>query len=53
MKTFVFVLSADRVLLVKAGNVRDAMDIVEERWNKGAFGDSFQVFMVTGIDDSI
>ena len=49
MTTFVFLLSADRVLVIQEETLRKAMDKVEKDWYPGAFEDSFEVKIATGI----
>ena len=48
MKTYVFTLSSERVLVIRAKDIHAAMKEVEENWYSAAFEDSFTVKMVTG-----
>ncbi len=50
MKTFVFILSEDRVLVIKAQSLESAMEEVKKDWYPNAFYDSFEVKMVTGMN---
>lgn len=48
MKIYIFTLSADRVLVIRAENVRKAMEEVEVNWYPSAFDDPFSVQLATG-----
>jgi len=49
MITFVFILSADRVVVIQSDTLKEAMDKVEKDWYPGAFEDSFEVKIATGV----
>jgi hypothetical protein len=49
MTTFVFILSADRVLVIQSETLKEAMDEVKKDWYPGAFEDSFEVKIATGV----
>lgn len=48
MTTYIFLLSDNRILVIKANDIRSAMDKVEKEWYPAAFAYSFQVLIATG-----
>lgn len=49
MITFIFTLSSDRVLVIQAKDIREAMSDVEKNWYPNAFDDPFEVKIATGL----